>query len=468
MRRECSFVVLFLLVLGVLSSSAFADILIDDSRHEIKLQGEFALYSDSSANLSFKDVLQLPASAFKTIPGFLNRGYTAEASWLRFTLKREHLSTNSWFLWVGPSMIDVVSIYVQTGPNPEEPSSFRLYDLGDTRPFEHRVIDHPQMVVPLELADGMSHQIFIRVKTKSTHLFEAWLLDSRGLAEKTSEYVFFQGGYLAIILCLGIINLLVAIRLWDKRALYYSLYLATLFGVQCGLEGFIYFLPFSVPAWSSDVLVGSGTGLGFSCFALFCMTLFKTRKRYPLCHIFLTCVMGLGFVATFLSTSSWYAQCARILTMCGLVLTVWIMGLAVSLARRGEPAGTLFLMSFSITALGALLHFFRLLGVVPASWLTVYAFHLGSVVHMIIMTLALSERFLLIKETILKNHREAEDNAKQQVKKMTSDLQLKSTQLEEALQIEQQVRENQSGFIDMISPRIQDALGNFKNQSGYP
>ncbi|WP_321531295.1 hypothetical protein [uncultured Desulfuromonas sp.] len=71
MHKKCSGVVLFLLVLGLFSSSAFAAILVADSRHDINLAGKLVLYSDPSANLCLKDVLRLRDTDFRSISGFL-------------------------------------------------------------------------------------------------------------------------------------------------------------------------------------------------------------------------------------------------------------------------------------------------------------------------------------------------------------------------------------------------------------
>lgn len=82
------------------------------------LEGHLEMLSDPVGKLNLGDMLTgETATRFRKIPGFVNRGYTSEASWIRFSLSRSSSFPHDLFLSLGPSMLDNVTVYVQTGPD---------------------------------------------------------------------------------------------------------------------------------------------------------------------------------------------------------------------------------------------------------------------------------------------------------------------------------------------------------------
>ncbi|MEO5344029.1 MAG: ATP-binding protein [Gammaproteobacteria bacterium SHHR-1] len=300
--------------------------------------------------------------------------------------------------------------------------------------------------------------VFIRVQSKGALTLRAFLMGPQALAAETQRVVLIQGGYLAITLTLTLINGLLALRLRDLFYGWYSAYIATLCFGYLGIEGMLRLLwPAAVPLFG-DFLVALATGLGFATFALFIMRLFETRRRNPRIHRGLQAVVALGVLSFLSGTTPYYNLFVQPLATTGLFLVFLYMGMAWMHMRQGLVAGRLFFSAFSITAVGAMITFMGMLGLLPSTELTRYALQYSSVFHMILMTLALSERVLAAEAAALEAAQAAEGKAVALAREMTRNLVEKQAQLQEALTSEQTLRAEQRQFIDTISHEYRTPL----------
>ncbi|PLX94774.1 MAG: hypothetical protein C0620_05500 [Desulfuromonas sp.] len=449
---------ILLLILSPLRGHASSHIQLVPGQEKFCTAGHLEHLTDADGSLTLHDIINNPHPGFTLLPGFPNCGYTHNTSWLHFTISRQANTPHNYYLWVGPPMLDEVSVYVQQTAPANAVTSYRSLSFGDTREQDSRPIHHSHFIIPLDLPDTTAHHIYIRLKTKSSHNLQAMVLTDSGISEQTSKHILVRGGFLAILFILTIINLLLAYRIQDKRHLYFGFYLAALFCLHFGLDGFLSLLaPHMVP-WLSDVLVGIGNGMSFAMLSLFCSELFQTKTTCRSCHLFLRAILVMGVITMIFSTSQWYAPLSHMLMSAGLVFMIVMMSMAIRQERLGVTAGRLFLFSFAALTFGGSITFLHFLGLLPTSCLTVYAFQVGSLCHIVLMTLALSERFIKTEELTLMAAKMAEDSASKLAQEMTFELERKSLLLKEALDSEQQVRIDQSKFIDMVSHEYRTPL----------
>lgn len=423
------------------------------------LAGHLEMLADKSGALTFGDVLNGEnAGRFRPIAGFLNRGYTDEATWVRFALRRDTSVPHDFFLRLGPSMLDRVSVYVQTGDNPSAAESFREYILGDHHPVALRPVRHSSFVVPIVLPDGKPRSVYIRVRTTSTHELKGWIYSPEEFIFWSELRSLLNGGFFGIVLVVAFINAIYALRLRDMLYGYYSLYVLTLFASYLGVEGI---LPLFWPAGAhlvSDYLTGFGTGFGFASFALFAIRLFDTRGKLPFAHRYFQFTFLLGVAVCISIPLNVYGRLAPLLLVNGLFFVFYLTWLGIQLLRRRMPAGSLFLTAFMASNIGAILVCLRLLGLVPVTWLTTYSLQVGAVLSMVLMTLALTERVHAAEEKALAASRDAEQRAVGLANEMTRELQEKQRELLEALATERDALERQVRFVEMVSHEYRTPL----------
>jgi signal transduction histidine kinase len=428
----------------------------------LSLSGQMTWRDDPEGQLTLAAILAAPDPGFEPLPGFLNRGYTAATSWLQVRIERAPSAPADWYLWLAPPILDRLDVYVQTGPDPSNPQDYRRWSLGDHAKATEQLFAHPHPVVPLSLPETGITRIYIAFSGTSTQSLTARLLAPGTFVSSTVVFSAIQGGYLAIALALGLVNLILAARLRDRVYLWYGLYLFTLAIGYLAIEGLLgAFWPAAVAALS-DLFTGIGTGLGFATIALFAMALFGTASAHPWLHRYLQATALLGLIAALVSTQPAYRLAASLLNSNGLVLIAVLMFLSYRLMRQGELAGRLFFLAFFATALGGTLTMMRIIGLAPLTALTHYALQFTAVAHMILMTLALTERVLAAETAARCTEAGARARAQDIARQMTEELCVNQSQLEQALAAESQAREEQQRFLDLISHEYRTPLATLR------
>ena len=388
------------------------------------LAGHLENLVDPTGALTFKELLTAGVTArFTPLPGFVNQGFIRAASWSRFTYQpAAHDSSEDLFLRLTPAFLDEVTLYVQVGSNPADPASYRKHDLGDHYPAELRQIRHPDMVAPLPSTPGIPRQVYIRVRSSSTHTLQGWIYPSDQFIGWSANYTTWMGGLLGVILFDLVISALLALMLRDVLIGYYSLFALTFFVRQLGIDGAIFILCPSVAHLINDYLVGGGISLGLCAYSLFVMRLFNTHGERPYVHRFLQLNILIGAATTLGIPLGWYGQLAPVTTICYLLLACFIPLLAYQYLRRGAPAGGWIVMGFSVVLIPAVPRFLVVLGLIQPTWFTTYGYYYGMVLQMVMITLALIKRLEVSRELLLSTSRRTEAVAVELAKEMTGEL----------------------------------------------
>lgn len=446
---------LFLLAFPYLGVT-FAAPLEPSAVSSVSLAGHLDFLADQDGHLSLSDVLAEPqAASFRPVAGFLNRGYTTQWSWVRFTVQRRSNLPHDWVLSVGPAALDHVIVYVQTGNNPLVASSYNQYVMGDHHPFALRPMRHPRFVVPLALPDDSPRTVYVHLQTGSAHSFKGWVYSADDFMYWSQLHGLMTGGFFGITLLVMFFNAIFAIRLRDMLYGYYALYVLSLFVAYLGVEGI---LPLIWPSGAhlvSDYFAEGGMAVSFFCFLLFAIRLFETKEKLPIAHRYFQCTMVFSLIVFLAVPLNFYGKVAPILVGNGLLLVFFLIWLGIGLCRKRVPAGRLFLTAFMSTNLGAILQFLRLIGAMPVNWLTIYSLEIGTVLSMILMSLALTERVRAAEERAVAAARDAEKRAVELARDMTVELRDEREKLKDAL--ERQIR-----FVDMVSHEYRTPLAIIK------
>ncbi len=150
---------------------------------------ERAYLEDAGGTLQWADVQQPQhADAFRSYIGPLNRGYQAQAVWVRLRLQGPTLSRNDpaqmamgfapWYvLRIQPGYIDEVALYDPLGTSASPPK------VGDRHPaprFGYRSLNH-NFVIPM---GDTPRTIWLRLQTTSTNLIH---VEALGLAQTSAQ-----------------------------------------------------------------------------------------------------------------------------------------------------------------------------------------------------------------------------------------------------------------------------------------
>lgn len=427
---------------------------------------QFSWLDNPGEPLALQQVInRLEHDAFEPLADSLGRGYTLSNSWLSLRLTDKELNTFD-YLWMSPSQLNEVDVYFQTGVDPGDADSYQKVSLGDHTPSAEKPYLHFRMLFPLKSIRSYQaypafralgeYQIFIRVKTNSTHALNGILLTDEAMVSDSNKYLFFYAGFTTISFILAAFSLFVAYRLRDRVYLWYACYLLTIMAAYMPITGIFFIVFENAPPHLSDVFSGAGTGLGFMCLSMLSIYLLSERKplnAWVKGYLKLTAVTG--FVLALISPFDLYSYLAGIVGINGVFFSLLLM-VCFALRLRGGTIGDWFVFSaLFLTAGGILINFSRLLGWLPENLFTIHIFQFTSLLHMLLLNQAFAERVMSAEKKALKAAQISEQRAKEMAAGMNHEL-IKVLDQEKTLRIEQE------RFIDMISHEYRTPLSILK------
>lgn len=445
-------------ILPLFSSTAAAAPLVLATEQRYSLAGHLEILVDTQRRLSLQEVLAATNQArFVPVPGFVNRSYTDDAVWIRLSVLRAPGFPHDPVLRLWPPFLDHLDAYVQTGDDAADPASYQLYRLGDHIPTAQRPIIDVDFAVPLVLPENRPRSVYLMVQTTSSLNLSAHIHTEPDYITYGSMNAACQGGYLATTLIIALINLVLFIRLRDRLYLYFALYVLSLFTTMLPTSGLMTLYWPSRVHLLSDYFTGLGASCGNLFIALFGMQLFARAER-PWVRRFFTFVVLISLLtigAVFLEA---YNHFAPYMFSLSLVMICVLTGLSLIDLMQGIEEGGLYLAAFGITNIGYTVQILRLLGVLPVAWWNLHAVQVASLVNMVLMTIAMTERVRRAEKTALKAAREAEKSAVELAGEMTRDLRIKQKSLEEALSAKRSALESQNRFLEVVTHEYRTPL----------
>lgn len=402
---------------------------------------------------------------FQTLDGALGRGYTLSNSWLSLRLTAQELEHFD-YLWMAPSHLNELDVYYQTGLDAKDEGSYQKLSLGDHADGSEKPYRHFRMIFPLKRIQEYQaypafkalgeYQIYIRIRTNSTHALTAELMTDAAMVRESNFYLFFYAGFTAIALVLSAFSLFVAFRLRDRVYMWYALYLLTVMAAYMPITGIFFVVFVSAPAYLSDLFSGAGTGLGFLCFSFLSLHLLEAERAVnPWLAGYLKFTAAAGLLQAMLSPFDGYSYIAGFIGMNAALFSVVLMVSFAGGAIRGSTGDRFIFSALTLTVIGVLINFSRLLGWLPENVFTIHAFQFTSLLHMLLLNQAFAERVMSAEKQALKAAQLSEQRAREMADGMNQELY-------KVLDQEKATRKEQERFIDMISHEYRTPLSILK------
>jgi len=394
-------------VLFPLQARAVTPVILDRAP-SVELSGYMERYDDLSGKQSFSDILN-PNNppGFEHLDGYLNDGYSHKAVWLRFTVNRtSRFSADSWLRLDSP-YLDHVTAYVQTGGDPYQISSYRTFRLGDHTPVAERPVLAPDFLLPLSLPLETPITIYVRVQSISSLTFSATVHTLEDIVYYTAINILVQSGYLTIAIVIALLNLIFFMRIGDRLFLYFSLYAFAVFINYLSISGILSLILPDSAHLLADYLADLGKGGGILLVSIFLKRLFETELTLFI-RRYLEFMALVGMLIVLADPLGFYIEIAPASSLSVLFLFFVVTWLSIKAVNNKKPGGILFFMAFGISNLGYFLHFIKLLGWVPIEWWNINNIQLSSLLNMVLMTIALTERLHAMEQRAIIVLRESE------------------------------------------------------------
>lgn len=359
----------------------------------------------------------------------LGFGFTTDVYWVRFSLVNTGKETAEFYLEQSYPLIDNLSFYYVIEKKVKE------IEVGDHKKFSARPYEHRNFVFPLSLEAGARADCYARYSTTSSmnivlNIWKPKLFEK----ESAQEYALIFSFY-SVLLIMTIYNLILFFFIRRKQYLYYVIFILVYLVFMMTLNGTaIQFLWPDYPWWANFCLPLILSILVITLILFFSevgqLRELKDKAKY-LNNIYkvknghLYC----SFVVTGLCLVLPYRQAMEISAIwMGVYLAVILVIGAFMIIREKSRSVFIFICASASIFVGSIAFVLKTFAILPTNIFTEWAVHLGSVVMVLLFSIALADRI----NSLAHDLKELNESLELKVIERTEELQAANEELEAA------------------------------------
>ncbi len=456
----------WLFLLGLSQAAQAQQPLRLDPARSLGSHGHLLLLRDPGGRLDAATAAAAPG--WQALPEVVNAGYTRDTLWVRVVVQRPAGAGPHWLVQFSHALLDDVQLFRQD----TDGAWHRIQHAGEDVGRENWPIDARNVQLPLLLDNEAPVALLVRLQTKN-----AMWTDIRFVPPEV------YGGtarreYLAYGLGFGFGLLLIAFHtlFWQmtREALsgWYLLYVANALLVEALTAGLPQQL-FAMPVWLSDPMLGLSMSAGLAIGIRFAFMQLGVDARWPRFNgVVLVLMSSLALLAAGLVLIDRNGAAMLLMQPSAMLGILVCMSLALWLLPRDEGQARAFLLIFGVYYAGVLISFVRNMGLVPTNVWTNNAAAIGTLLHMVLMSMRLNRRYdqerrdkeiaqARVVEVVGKHNERLE----QAVRARTIDLRQEIAQRERleqelraALETERRAKQSQLDFVAMVSHEFRTPL----------
>jgi serine phosphatase RsbU (regulator of sigma subunit) len=350
-----------------------------------------AYLEDPQKKLTIEAVSSPQISArFSRIAGrMLNLGLNSSAYWIRFTVdaRQNQISQENWLLYLGwPNAIDYATLYIPQSPD----TGWFTKEVGRILPTGQ----DPQPSTPVAFLPPASVvqpvTFFLRVESSEAKILPLQVLTDEAYRSVSRRRSLGFGVYYGLMLAMFLYNLILLISLRELNRFYYLMYLIFMGLLFLESNGLLWEF-FQIGIHLGQVLVLIFISLTFFWGNLFAKSFLITRQHAPVFDKLLSAATVLAFVLAAMVPLVNLAWMTVAISIQSIVVPPIFLLSGIASWRRGFRPARFFLLAFAALALSAMYEALVFFGVLP--YLTAYSGQFGSAIEVILLQLALADRF---------------------------------------------------------------------------
>lgn len=401
LNNRTGIVATFVLLMLLVSARTLAiDVVAGQATYD--LTGEVSFFQEpKSAGLTLADVRAKAGSVWQSLdePVF-NAGFSDHKYWLKLDLNSLSSAPVRLTFRISQPLQDYIDVWVLRSEMLVE-----HWTTGDRRPLEQRPVKYRSFAFPLTVPAGQSTNIFLRVDSHDG-LHEALpfsLTSPERFMQTRHAETFWYGLYYGAIAILLIYNLVIGFITREREFVLYSVYLGFFLIWNLAFRGFLALGVFANAPALHNASVGLFSVGIFASLVAFTDTFLNLKRNLPRFRYFLWILVGLLSLPTLLALRGDYALVFATLIPVALVIMLSVLGVAAHQTWRGHRSARIFALAWFALIASAFAYYGRVYELVPSTWLTDNALNIGSMIEMLVLSLALASRIGELKEQRLKD-----------------------------------------------------------------
>lgn len=370
-------------------------ILIGDQFNSQSLTPTLYLLEDPDFALTLDDILVRDKQGYFSAAEKqdTNLGFTHSAWWIKFSLANLTNSPKRIIIRQSYPLIDEIDFWENTTA-----AGWQVHQTGDHRNFNARQVAFKDFLFPVDLAAGSEHTFYIRYKTKGSMDIALTAYEPIALLEDVSleqlAYGVYYGGFLVLV----IYNIFIFIAVRDKAFLYYLLYILSYGLYMSNSDGFYFqfITPKNPHLANHSLLVLLGLSLIFAIqFSRHILSIPNYSKTLDNIGKGFVGALGVITLCSFLLSYADIIVTLSIITFCTMT---YISVIGVAQLTAGHQPARYFLLAWIALILGVMIYIVKIFGGLPNTFFTENAFQIGSLIEMMLLSLALGSRVHQLKQ----------------------------------------------------------------------
>ncbi len=380
-------------------AQAGAPVQLNTERDEFALAGHFEWLEDKSTRMTLADVQAAPGWAL--LPGMPNAGFTRSAVWLRLRLEQP-VDGNNWILSIDDTQLDEAQLH-----SPLADGRWSVQRAGRQVARSEWPLDSRTPALRLRLPPGQ-HDIYLRLQSQHTlsHTLRLHSLDGY-LVQNSNEALLF-GAYFGVYAVVIVLQLFFWVVAKDMLSGWYLLYSSMLLMVTLLRAGYLQvYLGEHQP--SVDLL---GIFINLAPLAVVRLTAvwLELHRHAPRLNVLF---QGGAYVMALLTTGMLLlGNHVRALQLGQILTVLWFSTsfiIAYWLWRRKVSEAGNYLLVFGIIVFWIIVRLLRNLGLLPVNFLTDYALYIGSILHLLLLSLYFIHRYKALQSNLENERRSREE-----------------------------------------------------------
>lgn len=380
-------VLIFLLL--IISSGSFAavndpEIIFSNAQKILRVDKGLSVFIDKSGKIPFKDIATKPFVASPdNVP---NLGITDAKIWVKLRILNKS-DQEKLLLMIEQPAIDKITLY-----SSDTSGKWSTISLGEFKKYADRVIDNPNYIFPLQIAQNNSSEYYLSIQSKDQIQLPVFLGTERTILDENLIKDLFFGMYIGIIFIMIVYNLFVGITVRDSSYFYYIVYIFFVGLTQFTFQGlsFKYIWPNS--PWLanySSILVPFFSGITT---IIFLKKFMQTAKYTPKLNYGIDALVVLYLIACVTGMLGHYATAIEILQLTASSGSLYVLYVANVIRKKGYRPAVFFLIGYSIFLLCVIIFVLRNFNIIPFNTFTSYILEIGSVIQITLLSFALADK----------------------------------------------------------------------------
>lgn len=408
------------------------------------------------------------ASDWQALAGQFNMGFTKDALWLRVEVERPTTSPqHEWIVEVNNAVLDDLRLFLHSPAG-----AWEEHRAGEDIPRDEWDIPYRNPVFRIDLAEAGQHTLWLRISSRNSVSAQITLWQPAYFGGATRSESLAYGLLLGAYLTMIIVHLFFWRLTREPVSGWYALYVIDSF-FHVALN-FGYLQQYTgIPGRISDVLLSLLVCVSIWIGAKMSIGVLELAPRMPRTSRWLIrSTAAISGMTALLSITVSYAAGMVPAQLAGFVEVVVLMTIALRLQHQGYRPAAFFLAAFGVLCVGVMIRVARNFMLLPPNFLTDNSFQIAAIAHMLVMNLAIINRYndmkaaaALAQADALQLKTEHAETLEKEVAARTASLTIEIAQREKLeselrnrLDVEKQARQEQRDFVAMASHEFRTPL----------